>query len=439
MKKLRRFETFDFYDAKGIEKHLMKMASKGWLLEQISGWWIYRKIEPRQCHFAVTYFADASDYHSSMTTKQAEFCQFCESDHWQLLTESAQMQIFVSYEEEPTPIETDERLRLDLIHEVMKKSVLPLNCCLFLLALFQFILLITRIKHQPLTQLSNPSTLFLLTLNALAMLYVFIDFIRYQRWYKHSLQAINKDQRIETHSMHRGLWLVLCILLAFMFKAWLALLSFIVACIALVVSTLFSQWVLRLSRKYGAEKVENLTVSLLSFILSFILLLNLSATTIDSFKKTSQEEVIVDNQTIYHDSLPLTVEALMPIETTLYAYHSKKQETCLLSYAQYSQQLPKAYSQLPQLTYEIIDVKVSKLYDLCMNELKKNYLNNGAYWQKIDPTPWQADTVLQLTHRGLPFQNQLIISWKERIVKVSFNFELSSQAQQKAIHLLKTK
>ena len=91
------------------------------------------------------------------------------------------------------------------------------------------------------------------------------------------------------------------------------------------------------------------------------------------------------------------------------------------------------------MTYEIIDVKVSKLYDLCMNELKKNYLNNGAYWQKIDPTPWQADTVLQLTHRGLPFQNQLIISWKERIVKVSFNFELSSQAQQKAIHLLKTK
>ena len=34
--KMSRIETLSFYDHTGIEKHLAKMAKKGWMIEQIT-------------------------------------------------------------------------------------------------------------------------------------------------------------------------------------------------------------------------------------------------------------------------------------------------------------------------------------------------------------------------------------------------------------------
>ncbi len=31
----RKFELFSFYDRRGIERHLERMAEKGWMIEQI--------------------------------------------------------------------------------------------------------------------------------------------------------------------------------------------------------------------------------------------------------------------------------------------------------------------------------------------------------------------------------------------------------------------
>ena len=53
----RRIEPLSFFDHTGISGHLEKMAAKGWMIEKIiNTGWVYRRIEPKNIHFAVSYF-----------------------------------------------------------------------------------------------------------------------------------------------------------------------------------------------------------------------------------------------------------------------------------------------------------------------------------------------------------------------------------------------
>ena len=50
----RRIEPLSFFNHTGISRHLEKMAAKGWMIEKIvNTGWVYRRIEPKNIHFAV--------------------------------------------------------------------------------------------------------------------------------------------------------------------------------------------------------------------------------------------------------------------------------------------------------------------------------------------------------------------------------------------------
>lgn len=82
----RRLEFFSFYDRTGIQKHLEKMAAKGWLLEKLGGTWKYKAIEPANIHFAVTYFPDVSEFDPEPPEKMRAFQEFCSQGGWEFLT-----------------------------------------------------------------------------------------------------------------------------------------------------------------------------------------------------------------------------------------------------------------------------------------------------------------------------------------------------------------
>ena len=124
----RRFEQFLFYDYTGIEAHLEKMAMKGWQIHKITPfYWEYYRIEPQMLTFTVTYFSDASEFNPYPTENQQTFHEYCKAAGWQLVAEHAQMQIFCSEQANPTPIETEESVKLKAIHRAMKKNFMPSN------------------------------------------------------------------------------------------------------------------------------------------------------------------------------------------------------------------------------------------------------------------------------------------------------------------------
>ena len=58
----RRLELYSFYDHTGLERHLERMARKGWRLEKIwNNIWYYRRTRPRELKFSVTYFPEVSE------------------------------------------------------------------------------------------------------------------------------------------------------------------------------------------------------------------------------------------------------------------------------------------------------------------------------------------------------------------------------------------
>ena len=120
----RRVELLSFYDHVGISRHLEKMAAKGWMLEKITNLgWVYRRIEPKQLHFTVSYYSKASEFDPEPTEDQKTFYDFCAHTGWQLACSSAQLQIFYNERENPTPIETDAKLEVQAIPSVFRLRV----------------------------------------------------------------------------------------------------------------------------------------------------------------------------------------------------------------------------------------------------------------------------------------------------------------------------
>ncbi|MBQ1270367.1 MAG: DUF2812 domain-containing protein, partial [Clostridia bacterium] len=88
----RQFFLFNFYDRTGIRARLENEARKGWLLEKMTGFgWVFRRIEPADIHYTVTYFPGASAFDPGPSDRELSFREFCEHSGWKLAASSAQM------------------------------------------------------------------------------------------------------------------------------------------------------------------------------------------------------------------------------------------------------------------------------------------------------------------------------------------------------------
>ena len=121
----RQLNFFSFYDFPTIEKHLSEMALKGWMLKSAEGAvWKYERTEPKQLHFAVTYFPKATALDPEPSDELKMLWDFCEHTGWKLAVQAAQIQIFYNESENPRPIETDPVAQIENIHRAAKKSIL---------------------------------------------------------------------------------------------------------------------------------------------------------------------------------------------------------------------------------------------------------------------------------------------------------------------------
>ena len=158
--RMRRFEFYSFFDQKGIERRLSRMAERGWLLEKFGSWsWVYRRIEPKKLTFCVTYYPGASVFDPEPSEGQSTFYDFCEHTGWEIAASSAQMQIFYNQRENPVPIETDPVVMVDTIHR-SKGNVLRSSIALLAVALLNGGVLWGDVKNHMAETLAKSTTLF---------------------------------------------------------------------------------------------------------------------------------------------------------------------------------------------------------------------------------------------------------------------------------------
>ena len=203
--KKRRVETFSLCDRRGIERHLEKMAEKGWMIEKISTmFWTYRRIEPQKVHFCVTFYPDASDFAPGPSEEQQEFQEFCAHTGWNLTVSRGQMRIFCNERENPVPIETEPEVEIDAIHEGMVKMTLIPYGILLVLSLMMggFILLMPL--SNPIDALADPSILFIIFDYTALFLLCIVEIFGYLHWRYRAKKAAAQGEFLES-----GRWMSL--------------------------------------------------------------------------------------------------------------------------------------------------------------------------------------------------------------------------------------
>lgn len=456
----RRLEQFLFYDYTGIERHLERMAERGWQLHKITRlYWEYRRIEPQKLTYAVTYFSEASDFNPYPTENQQTFHEYCKEAGWKLVAEWAQMQIFCAERENPTPIETEESIKLKAIHRAMKKNFLPSSVLLLVVFLFQILLQIHTVADSPVYLLSNSTALLLAAIWNILAIYIMINLIGYIVWYRKSVKAVDMGETcIESSGGYKKI------------SNYLLLFSGIVIALAAIsMSSRHFGWggilgivnmtvliALVLTIKNALKRAEaprrvNLTVTIVScVILSFVLTGAMvwgigrgvnagwlgERQPVETYT-TTQPNGSTHTWDIYRDPLPLKVEDLQDVDYDHYSYEWKARESFLLAqYVARQDSFPDGRL-APELNYAIVDVKLPGLFAICLNDYLDMYdyernvpEEDKKRFRKTDDPAWQADAVYQLYHQD-EAKDEYILCWSNRIVYI--NFDELPTAQQIAV------
>ena len=330
--KKRTLEIFSYYDCSRLEKHLTKMAEKGWLLESISSFlWTYRRIEPEKLTFCVCWYPKASAFDPEPSEEQQTFYDFCQHTGWVLAGAFGQMQVFYNEAPDPILIETDPVMEVDAIHRSAKRTFLPSQLVLLVLSLLNGWLFAARLLNDPVGVLASAANLF----TGLCWLFIFlleaVECGGYFLWHHRAVRAAEQGEFLEAKG-HRTFQLI-CLAavglgMVYYLVSILTSEDPMMIAIALLMFGVYLPGVYLLTygiktflKKKKASARVNRTVTILSaFAAAFVLLGGITWGVL--FGSTRSWFAGSDETYEYHgeiftapqDKLPLTVEDLMDVK-----------------------------------------------------------------------------------------------------------------------------
>ena len=442
----RQLENLAFYDKAAIEDRAARMAEKGWLVEQPGPYfWKYRRIEPKRLAVNVVYFPKASEYDPSPTEGQIQLEELCKRDGWILAARWGQMQIFYNEQEDPAPIETDPVIQAATVRAAMKKGMLPGQLLLAGLSVMQLMMLGWQMWEDPVRFLSRPGTAYMIPVWLLVLCSVLCELLGYLVWTKRAEKEA-ENGRFYGIRGKRKLSLALALLALFLSGlilcqmsgglgglAWLAVvLGGILAMTGAVI------YIRERMKKRGASRKKNLFFTIgLTVILSSCFVAALTAMVVSvGITKRSKSVGTYDKGgweiEVYDDPIPLEMKDLRDAGCDQWSTMTDRTETAFLAHAEYRQQPLTTDRSVPDLRYEVTEVKAGFLYDF----LKKRLLRErqdvvtdrkvvmADHYEPVDPAPWKALDAYQVYWSG-GYLNEYLVFYEDRILKIRFGWEPS--------------
>lgn len=192
-----RLESLSPFDLRGTAEHLSAMAEKGWRLEHVGKcFWRYRRAAPARVHYAVTCPPAAGE--DGDLGDRLFFQELCAAAGWEAVTDWAELQIYASEQENPTPLETDGALLLDRVHGSMRRTYL--RDCWFTagaLTVLLFLLLYTMLR-QPRSFFLSSVELLVTAICPLFLLGTLWAAGIYYRWRRRSLRSVEEGGALAT-------------------------------------------------------------------------------------------------------------------------------------------------------------------------------------------------------------------------------------------------
>jgi hypothetical protein len=452
----RRIELFSFFDHTAIVVHLEKMARKGWRLERITNYlWVYRRTEPKDIHYAVSYYPKASEFDAEPSEEQKSFNELCRHTGWELTASAAQMQIFSNNHENPIPIDTDPYIELDNIHRSAKKNFLLIYALLLAISIMQLLLAFSSYRRDPISFLSSSTNLFAPFVQIMLFLLCCVEIVGYYVWRLRALKAAKRGEFLRTRGSKLQCVIMWITILSFVW--WLVTLGmggdrdrvmiiFVVVMLVGITAVILVVNVVKqtLKRRKSQTGITRTATIVTSFVLSFALMglvIFVIFKAIVSGVITGGETYIHDGEeyTVYNDPLPLSLEDLSDGDYHEYSRWLQKDETMLLGRIE-AYQRPRFgadnFITGPDLFYTVTVAKVPFLYDMCKDIIFEEYsimLSSGSNAQAdmaydaIDAVPWGAIEAYQMVSRSTGSRTKYLLCYTDRIVEIdlSFNRELT--------------
>ena len=421
----RRIEWFSFYDHTGIERHLARMAERGWLLEKFGGFtWHYRRIEPKRLTFSVSYFPKASVFDPEPSEEQETFYDFCAHTGWTLAAASAQMQVFYNERPDPVPIDTDPALEVDAVHRSAKKSFLPPQILLLAVGALNFGQFLWHLFDDPVATLSSPLHLFSLVCWPVVLLMIGTELGAYFLWRGRARKAAGRGEFLATRSrpavqaaglavVTAGLVWCLAYLRGWMLSVMVVMLVCMFGIVALVLR--LREWLKGKKVPAGVNRAATLgaCVALPLVVVALVMALILSS---PGRERRDPGE------------LPLTLADLtgrQPAGGDSVDYRDFSQSP-LLSRLTVNQQLGPEETGgggFRGINYGVVRVKLPALYNVCKDSLLRQYDRYDGYYVPTDPAPWGAVEAYQSAYAGGGPVDGYLLCYPGRIVEIGFDWE----------------
>ena len=462
--KKQEINLYAYYDHAGIVRHLEDMARQGWQLEKAgSVFWTYRRCKPAELRYAVVYFSKASQFDPEPPAEQREFWELCKATGWELVTNRYQMQIFRNPAPDAIPIETDPVVQVENVRAAMKKGSARANWCLLICSLLQLWLQF-RSAYTIRDFLTQGFALLAVLIWLMLGIKAVVELIGYYHWCRKARTAA-EEEGVLLSPRTRKWWQILQIL-GFLVTVTLALSlpllnsspspsTLIILAASLAYALLLALIVngsRQLMKKKGFSAEANMGLNILIAIVgTFVLMGGLIWMSfrvaddpglqghINAETRTSPAYPAGDTEhtyTVYHDPLPLTVEALVG-ETTYTDYSCCRavEGTPLMTAYKYRQEVPYVFDIVseedgPELLYEIYEVKLDCLYE----PVKQSFFKDKTFsipgkfkfavsqrWTPVDAAPWGAlDAYRFIREDNTPIGN-FLLCYADRFVEIRFD------------------
>ena len=439
--KKRRMEFISFYNHTGLEKHFTKMAKKGWLIESISNYyWTYRRIEPKEVHFCVTYYPRASEFDPEPSQEQQTFHDFCAHTGWQLCCTWHQMQVFYNEKENPIPLETDPGLEVETLHKACKKNFLPSYFLLLALGIIFGGYFVARVFADPIGLLSNASQLLTGFCFFCMAVISTSELSAYYFWYIKAKKAAQDGIFVDTPSTAKlqlsiailtllalALWFLNLIFSGDPVYTWVAVLMF---AYVIVLHISVNNIKLGLKKAKASRGVNKFLTILSCFALSFVL----TGSVVFLTMSANRAGLLKIDSTMYTE-LPLSLSDLMDVEEDHCMVENRINQTALLRQQVVHQRNSRfsleGTSNVPDLRYTVIIVKLPFLYDWCKEQIyyeqDETYsdwpVGNRMIYKEQDTSAWGAKEAYRLYSEEGWWTNTYLLCYEDRIIEIRFDWE----------------
>ncbi len=423
----RRFEFYSHCDCTGIEKHLKKMAEKGWMLESIGTYfWKYRRIEPQSLAFSVVYYAKKVDM-GEITADRQRFIDEHSVAGWEFVANYGKIHVFCNKSENPVPLETNAAARVNSIHKFAKSEVTTSNFLFLALSLAFTLWFAYKITKTPIDILSE-------MLCKYAFLPLYIPFslggiIKYYLWYKKAAVAAEVGIITETKRIFPfdKLFFILWILGgAVKIYTFLSPAQMVFGAVAVMFGVLLIILFKALRRAYLKKEIAENAKRALTAVTAIVLIAGFVAGSFgiyglfpkrsEKFKRKSEYSNNMINVTVYYDkNLPLDLEDLIPVEGVVSKYKSSE----WLGFVNIKETSQFVLDKENTDFYcDIYYINCLPLYDACIEEIKGIFKDD---YVSVDPAPWGANEAYRILYDD-GYGNRFVICWDDRIAEMVFSW-----------------